>query len=250
MVRAITSLQHPLVKHLVKLRQNRDYRYDHHTLLIEGLKPVQEVCEHLRPKLLVAVDESFIPPRCHDVECVIANEAVMQKVSGMVHPEGLIAEVPMPQASSLDKVQSLLVLDNISDPGNLGALLRTALALGWQGVFIVGESCDPYNEKALRAARGATFRLPLRQGSWSELQKLAQRNDLAPFVADLQGTPLQQVDKTVRPLLVLSNEARGISNEAKAFCRQISIPLSGKMESLNVAAAGAILMYILSGNHV
>lgn len=250
MVRTIVSLQHPLVKHLIKLRQNRDYRYEHHTLLIEGLKPVQEVCEHLRPKLLLAVDESFIPPRCKDVECVIVSESVMQKISGMVHPEGLMAEVPMPVATSFDKIHRLLVLDNIADPGNLGTLLRTALALGWQGAFIVGESCDPYNEKALRAARGATFRLPLRQGPWTELQQLARNNELVPFVADLQGTPLQKVDKALRPLLVLGNEAHGVSNEAKAFCRQISIPLCGNMESLNVAAAGAILMYILSGDHV
>lgn len=250
MVRTIVSLQHPLVKHLVKLRQNRDYRYEHHTLLVEGLKPVQEVCEHLKPKLLLALDESFIPPRCRDVECVIASEDVMQKISGMVHPEGLIAEMPMPVAPSFDKVHRLLVLDNISDPGNLGTLLRTALALGWQGAFVVGESCDPYNEKALRAARGATFRLPLRQGSWSELQQLVQRNELEPFVADLQGMPLQKIGLIKRPLLVLSNEAHGISNEAKTICQQISIPLSGRMESLNVAAAGAILMHHLSSDHV
>ena len=85
----------------------------------------------------------------------------MKKISGMQTPEGLVVEIEMPKPAPLEGLKYLLALDGVSDPGNVGALLRTALALGWQGIFILDESCDPFNDKALRSARGATFRLPL-----------------------------------------------------------------------------------------
>lgn len=244
-LREITSLQHPLVKHLVKLRQNRSYRYDHKTLVVEGIKPLQELAETYQPKLVLAYDISLIPPKWHGNDCIIVSENVMQKVSGMVHPDGLLAEIEMPKPADFSKLKRIVALDAVSDPGNLGALLRTALALGWDGVFLLENCCDPYNDKAIRAARGANFKLPIKEGHYQDLQKLITDNALSPLVADLNGAPPEKYNDLERVLLLLGNEAHGPSAEAISMCQKVSIPISSQMESLNVAAAGAILMYVL-----
>ena len=248
-MKTITSLQNPLVKHLVKLRQNRDYRYDHHSLVIEGVKIINEVCRRLPVKTLVALDESFIPIGCKADEILIAPMDLFEKITGLQSSEGLLAEIKMPPSASLKGLKRIIALDGVSDPGNLGTLLRTALALGWEGVFILNDSCDPYNEKALRAASGATFHIPIGTGSWKDLEALIKGNQLTPLAADTEGTPVETLSKQGNYLLILSNEARGLSEQAARISQKVSIPMPGPMESLNVAIAGGILMYALSGSH-
>lgn len=245
MEKEITSLQNPIVKHLVKLRQNHDYRFEHKQLVVEGLKMVQELCTKKPAKVLVVVDETIIPKGVRADEILVVSEDIMEKISGVRSPEGILAEVAMPNPSDLKGLKHIVALDGINDPGNLGTLMRTALALGWEGVFIVHESCDPYNEKALRAARGATFRLPLGIGSWADLEQIIKRNKLQPLVGDTQGTEISKLKSQEPTLLVLGNEARGPSPEALRLCKKIAIPMPGAMESLNVAVAGGILMYEL-----
>ena len=174
------------------------------------------------------------------------TEAILKKVSGVQTPEGIAAEIAMPSFTSLKGMKKVIALDEVNDPGNLGTLIRTALALGWEGAYLLNNSCDPYNDKALRAAKGATFRLPLQRGNWKELEQLITLNQLDPIVADIDGTPIENVTAKERILLVLSNEAKGPSVEAKQICSTVTIPMPGPMESLNVSTAGAILMYTLN----
>ena len=179
MAKKIESLQHPLVKHLVNLRQDRAYRYEQQRVSIEGKNMIKEL---KGIKRIFSIDDFPIDAE----ERIIVSPAVMQKISGVKTPEGVVAEVEMPKNSSLVDKRFLLAIDGISDPGNLGTLLRTALALGWEGAFILEGSCDPYNEKALRAAKGATFRLPLCQGTWETVLQ----SPLPRYVADLEGESL------------------------------------------------------------
>jgi TrmH family RNA methyltransferase len=241
----LTSLQNPIVKHLSHLRQNRDYRDDNKSVLIEGRKIISEVCPFHHTKLIMAYDISFIPPGVEADEILIVNEAIMRKVSGSQNPEGIIAEVDMPEAASFTGLKWIIALDGVSDPGNLGTLLRTALALGWEGAFILDNSCDAFNDKALRAAKGATFRLPIASGNWEKLKEIIKSNKLKPLAADMHGTDLGKVKVENGTLLILSHEAHGISSEASELCEHIRIPMPGEMESLNVATAGGILMYVL-----
>lgn len=245
MVKKINSLQHPLIKHLVKVRRNSDYRHDHKSVVIEGVKTIQEVGVQFPFKVLIVLDETLIPQGIRSKEVVVVTEDIMQKVSGMQQSEGILAEIEMPSSASLKGLKRLIALDGINDPGNLGTLLRTALALGWEGVFIINESCDPYNEKALRAAKGATFRLPIGMGSWEDLKKVIAANKLQPFVADLEGEDIHTLDIPKNILLVLGHESRGISKVAASLSKKVTIPLPGEMESLNVAIAGGILMFAL-----
>jgi TrmH family RNA methyltransferase len=245
MNRHITSLHHPLLKHLIQLRKNHHYRYEQGSVVVEGIKPITEICKRCKAKLIIASDPTLISPEMQATETYITTDAVIKKVSGMVNSEGILAEFPLPINQCLKGMNFILILDTINDPGNLGTLLRTALALGWEGAFIVGDSCDPYNEKALRAARGACFSLPICQGSWDELYALVKANAMATFIADLNGANPHSIDVKQPIALILCNEARGPSPEALALGTAVSIPISTKMESLNVASAGAILMYLL-----
>lgn len=245
-MKEISSLQHPIVKHLVKLRQNRDYRYDHHRIVVEGKKVIAELANTTHFHTVMVHCTSLLPEHLKTDQLFLVNEEIIKKIAGTNSPEGIIAELPMPPTTPLANKRYLLALDGVNDPGNLGTLLRTALALGWEGAFIINESCDPYNEKALRAARGATFRLPLSFGSWNQLHELIQQEKLTPLVADIGGVPLDDLNASNQKLLlVLGNEAVGVSEQARNCCQRITIPMPGEMESLNVAIAGGIMMYAL-----
>lgn len=239
----ITSLQHPLVKHLVKLRTENGYRNEHHTLILEGMKPIQEVTSR--------IEKLFYTPPFAEVASALPGEkwevtdAIIQKASGMVSPEGIIAEVKMPDFQSLDKQNRVLALDGISDPGNMGTLLRTALALGWEAVYLLPGCCDPFNEKALRAGRGAHFKLTLAAGGPKELERWVKKEEIPSYVADIRGDAPEQIPDDRRRLLVMGNEARGPSAAVRQFCSPLTIPMPGEMESLNVAVAGGILLYFL-----
>lgn len=244
-IKEISSTQNPLVKHLVRLRQNHDYRMEHETVFVEGITLINDIYQHHHIKTLFVYDECLIPLNSKADAIYVVNEAVMSKISGTQNPEGIAAEIALPKKSSLKGMKFLIAFDGVSDPGNLGTLLRSGLALGWEGAFILNNSCDPYNDKALRAAKGATFRLPFAIGSWEELETLIKQNNLTPLAADTHGTPLTEVKPQKGIVLVLGNESHGLSESASQVCERVTIPMPGQMESLNVSAAGAILMYSL-----
>lgn len=244
-MKRLSSLQNPLVKHLVKLRKNRDYRRETQSVVIEGKKLVSEVCQDYEAKTVLVTSKDYLPKdvKAKTIYCV--DLSILKKISGVEHPEGIIAEVVMPLETTLVGCRYIVALDQVSDPGNLGTLLRTALALGWEGAFILNNSCDPYNDKAIRAAKGATFRLPLQLGTWDDLRKVIENSGIEPIAADLEGENLETCTSEKGVLLVLGSEAQGLSEEAHQICKKVSIPISDKMESLNVAVAGGIMMYVL-----
>lgn len=231
--RQISSAQHPIVKRLVKLREDKDFRREEKSVLIMGEKLVREVS----PLKILIVDREF--PGISAGEVYIATPEILKKITGLQNPEGIAAEVALPPPGDLKGKKFVLALDEISDPGNLGTLLRTSLALGWDAVFLTPGTTDPFNDKALRAAQGATFRLPLCTGNWDLVSKFHV------YVADAKGKSVETVAIQTPALLVLGNEARGASSWAREHGTAISIPMAGQMESLNVAGAGAILMYTL-----
>lgn len=245
LAKEITSLQHPIVKHLVQLRTERAHRMASGTALISGKKLIEELAMRVPLKTLI-IEKNYTPKiEMRAEETFIVTVEMMKKISGLQSPGPLAAEIPLPPPAHLKGKRFLLALDGINDPGNLGTLLRTALALGWEGAFITNGSVDPFNEKALRAAKGATFHLPFRCGDLKELNQLIQENKMHVYLADMQGTSLEKIALKTPVLLLLGSESHGIQPSLKEQFQTVSIPMSGEMESLNVAVAGAILMYQL-----
>ncbi len=238
----ITSTQHPIVKRFVKLRQDKSFRMEEKSVVIVGKRLVKEISCLFDIKTLI-IDHDF--PGIEAETTFLATPEILKKVTSLAEPEGIAAEIALPEKRPLKGIKSMLVLDRISDPGNLGTLLRTALALGWEGVFLTPHSADPFNDKAIRASKGACFFLPLQEGTYEELEELLKENQMTAYVADLQGTSLQDL-KAKHPLaLILGNESLGPSSWSKKQGNPISIPMEKDVESLNVASAGAILMYEL-----
>lgn len=245
MIKMITSLQHPLVKHLVKLREKKEYRKQCKTALISGIKLIKDLSFSHRFKT-VFIEEHYTPDFVVDAECTFTvSSAILKKSTALVHPEPIAAEISLPPPAILNDAEHLLILDGISDPGNMGTLLRTALALGYSAVAITPTSSDPFNDKALRAAKGATFKLPIAQLSGEEINALLRSNRWNVYFADAKGQPMHEIESVPPIALVLGNESHGVSAEIKRQAKSIAIPMKHEMESLNVACAGAILMQFL-----
>lgn len=230
----IISLQNPIIKHLVKLRLDPHYRKEQGLVLISGFKLVEELSSVALPKRIFT-EKPYSHPH------ILVSPSVMKKITGLTTPEGIAAEFSLPKPHSLIGKTPLLALDRINDPGNMGTLLRTALALDWEGVFLLPNCVDPFHEKVIRASRGALFHLPWQEGTWEELDQF----ELTRYHADIEGCPLPEIAYQKDLVLLLSNEAQGVSEKGLQFGEPITIPLSEKMESLNVAVAGSIIMYAL-----
>jgi len=244
-MKKLLSAQHPLVKHLVKLQRNKNYRKEQQTVVIEGKKVIDELCIHFAPLKILTSNPSLLKGSTQQTEQFQVTDAIIEKISTTLNPEKILAEFSLPKPHSLQNREAVVACDAIQDPGNLGTITRTALALNWEGIFFLNNCCDPFNNKTLRASKGALFHIPYRQGNWEELTKLIQINHLTPLVADLKGTPLDQLHTIKKPLLLLSNEAHGVSDRANQFDQKVSIPQSKEMESLGVASAAALLLYNL-----
>lgn len=232
-MKSITSLQNPLVKHLVKLRIDRSYREKAGSVLISGEKLVKELQHFVDP---IDIFTDTPSPHTH------VTTEIMKKITGLPNPEGIAAEFPLPRQDPLNQLAPLLALDQIRDPGNLGTLIRTAWALGWKGIFFLPGCVDPFHEKVIRASRGALFHLPWRQGSWEELKQFP----LKRFNADIKGSPLHTISPQKEIVFLLSNEGQGVSEEGSRFGESITIPMEKGVDSLNVSIAGAIMMYYLA----
>lgn len=169
---------------------------------------------------------------------------LLRSVSDTETSQGLLAvlndfRIPIP-----DSPNFVFIPDAIRDPGNLGALLRTADAGGVQAVLIPPETADPFAPKVVRAGMGAHFRLPLHLISWTEISQFIKASNLKVYLADMDGQSCWEIDLRQPLALIVGGEAKGASEHARNLAnRQIGIPMLGKTESLNAAAAGSILMF-------
>ncbi|KAJ6840040.1 spoU rRNA Methylase family protein [Iris pallida] len=283
----ITSTSNPLVKHCVKLRQSSSYRRSQSSALVVGLTPIMEICQYQDFKVdeppmvdcLLLLDGTEIPEVFNDSYSSVVHVSpnVMKKLSGMQSVESTegIAILRLPSSfydmnvnqeegvygNWFPSPHRILVLDGIQDPGNLGTLLRSALALKWDGVFLLPGCCDPFNEKVLRAARGASFQLPLVYGNWSHLNSMRSRFQMKMLAGHPENNSegLTKTSSLSRALadsllgeplcLVLGSEGNGLSEQTLQCCELVSIAMAGLFESLNVSVAGGIFLYMLQPQH-
>ena len=179
----------------------------------------------------------------------------LEELADTEHPQGVVAIIE-PKRWTLEDIRvapgsTLLALDGVQDPGNVGTMLRTALALGATGVLALRGTADLTNPKVIRSAMGASFRLPAVSATPEEFVAWARLQQLQIWLADRNGQAADRLlrDRTERApvALVLGNEGAGVSPQlAAAADTRVAIPLSGAVESLNVAVAAGILLYELN----
>ncbi|HXG43516.1 MAG TPA: RNA methyltransferase [Gemmatimonadales bacterium] len=164
------------------------------------------------------------------------------------HPQGVIAVVEPPRRT-LEDIRpgprgAVLVLDAVQDPGNVGALVRTALGLGAAGLVALPGTADLSNPKALRGSMGALFRLPCAAADVPALLGWAARSGVAIWTSGVDGSPVGSVRRRGPVALVVGNEGAGVHPAlARAADATVAVPLAGPVESLNVAVAAGILLY-------
>lgn len=248
-VEVIRSRQNGKVRHFVLLREDSSYRDGVGAILVVGRRLVSEVASSSKITTLIVEEGVVAPPNIISDNVVVCNAAVMAYVTGMAQSDGYAAEVRIPERGEvmLESCSRLLALDGVADPGNVGTLFRTALALGWEAIVLLPGCCDPYNDKAVRAGRAAQLFIPHLHVGWDDLLAIIARGGFTPLVAAMEGTPLPEVEKEVPTptLLILGNEGRGVVVPDGMVCRKVSIPMHSSVESLNVSTAGSILMYAL-----
>jgi RNA methyltransferase, TrmH family len=246
----ITSRDNPIVKRLKKLAESARARREARMTLLDG--------EHLlaayldaggQPHTLVraaSFDAGRFAPlavRCPHVKNIVLPDALLAEIAPVATPTGVLAEAAWLAPPALDVTPLVIVLEDIQDPGNLGAMLRTGAAAG-ATLAVLSKGChDPWSPKALRGGQGAQFVLPMQTGvdllAWltgfsGQSIALALAEDSDFYALDLGG-PLA---------LIAGNEGAGLSGAVcAAATRCAHIPMAGRIESLNAAAALAVAVF-------
>lgn len=242
-MKVITSAQNPLIKRLSKLSQSASFRKEEKKIILEGKKIILETLKNFSLKnILIPEEESLDDLDCHQLKAHLA-----QKISAFQSTDGFFAEMDRPENKDLSACQKILVCDRIQDPGNLGTLIRSALAFGFDGVFILDQSVDPYSPKVIRSSMGACLNIKINQGDYHDFQVLVQKSNFKVLIADAKGPKLESLSLSLPIALVVGNESQGPQIEKYAYFQLVSIPIE-HVDSLNVAIAGSILMHQLKAH--
>jgi TrmH family RNA methyltransferase len=177
------------------------------------------------------------------IEVEQVSDTLLNSISETETSQGLLAVLDSYLPSIPESLNFVLIPDSIRDPGNLGTLLRTAVAAGVQAVFLPPETTDAFAPKVVRAGMGAHFRLPILSLSWEEIG--SRTKDMQIYLAEMEGAiSCWQADFRLPLVLIVGGEAEGASESARELAKQqVYIPMPGKAESINAAVAGTILMF-------
>lgn len=252
----ISSSHNPKIQHVRALLSRRQERENAQAFVVEGVRLVEEALKsRWQPQLVLCTRQ--LSPRgktlvekaaSQGIEVEEVLSGVMESISDTETAQGLMAvftiqSLPLPRQPDF-----LLILDNLRDPGNLGALLRSAEAAGVQAVILSPGTVDAFSPKVVRSAMGAHFRLPIHSLTWQEIKAFChgnQSSSLKILVAKGErGIPYWKFDLHQPLALVIGGEAQGASEQALQYADAlITIPMPGSSESLNAAVAGSILLF-------
>lgn len=240
----INSVQNEQVKHVVNL-QNKWHRQEHRQFVVEGTRACAQLCEKYEPVVIYMTENYYKGHEFVDFEDIIigVSEAVINKMCTTKNPSGICAIFNIPAEKPLPQAGPGLILLEVSDPGNLGTLIRTAAAMNIKEIILVG-GVDPYNSKVIQSTAGCLATINLYQTTFDQLITQTQLQ-LCALVVKNGATP--DTINLKNKFLVVGNEAHGLSPKQVQACQEkMTIPMPGHAESLNAAIAGAIGLYLMS----
>jgi RNA methyltransferase, TrmH family len=251
-MKIVTSKDNPLFKQLLKLAQSSRERKKNQQTLIEGIHLAQTYREAMGlPKALVISaagvghkEIETLIARCKPLEPVVLSDALFHELSSLETPVGIIAQIETPAPISVPaNMDYCVMLEDIQDPGNLGSILRSAAAAGVKHVVLSKGCVFAWSPRVIRAAMGAHFLLTIyeQQNLIGVLENFAGKK----LATALRGeTSLYDTDLRGPLALMIGNEGAGLSPALAALADEtVTIPMPGKMESLNAAAAAAICLF-------
>jgi len=252
----ITSLQNPRIRLARQLINERKAREENNRLAVEGVRLAEEALLTGWP-IQYGLWSSQLNERGRKIVNALAEKriavdeistALMAKISDTETPQGLLLVVSRKVMPLPEKADFLFALDGVRDPGNLGTILRSAVAFGSQGVILLPGSADAFSSKVLRAGMGAQFRIPVVEKSISDFQYLCKEKNepaLKIYLADMQGAiPCWSVNLKPALALVIGGEAAGVTQQLYEIADgRLLIPMPAGSESLNAAVAASVLAY-------
>src|SRR5437867_9120897 len=240
----ISSPDNEIVRRLRRLATRREPGL----ALLEGPRVLAEAKAAGLEFDLIAVREGDKLP-FHTESRVTLTAAAFRAATQTVTPQGVIAIVRVHEATLAEAIQAardarwpLVVLDRVQDPGNVGAICRTAAAAGAPALVMLPGSADPYGPKAVRASAGNVFRLQVAKAIWKDLEGLDGFG-----AAPSGGAPLAEASIESAGMIVLGSEAHGVSRKDLML---VTVPLTEGVESLNVAAAAALILFEIKRRRV
>lgn len=249
-MKIIKSLQNEQIKGFARLKEKK-YREETGLFLVEGDHLVRMAKEsNSLVTLLVAEEELENYLDIIDEEnTIIVNESIINKLSFTKTPQNVIG-IAKQNVFDKKEVNRVLVLDTLQDPGNVGTLIRSALAFNYDKIYVSESTVDIYNEKVIRASQGAIFKINVVKKELNEIYRILKNNNFHIIVTSLTDNSiyLEEVNKVEKFAIVLGNEGNGVSEVSlKNASSIVKIRMSDKIDSLNVAVAGSIVMYNLMG---
>ena len=246
----ITSRTNPLMSRVRKLRDDRKTRRKEGLFLCDGVKMLEEAIHWNAPIETVILSEDIADTSVPDgVRTVIVPGELMRSISPMEAPQGALFLVHTPELTPPEKLEGsrYLILDGLQDPGNVGTILRTADAFGCDGLLLTNHCADPFNPKTVRSTMGAIFRTPVWEIGADELAELLRRSDLALAATALRDDTVSLPDADLnRTAVIIGSEGSGVSAGLLSQCEStIRIPMEPTCESLNAAAAAAVVLWEL-----
>jgi TrmH family RNA methyltransferase len=251
----ITSTKNPSIKQIRKL-QNAKERREQQLFLLEGTNLIEAACRWDYPLITVCCTEEWRDRHLQlwqEIErntqkIILVTAEVLETIVTTVNPDGIVATAPKQELQKIPtkELQLGLVFERLQDPGNLGTIIRTAVATGVDALYLSRDSVDADNPKVLRSSVGEWFRLPtIVSNNLPELIKMHQQQGVR-VVATVLGASQRywDLDFTRPTLILLGNEGAGLSDDLVSLTDdRVEIPLQDGVESLNVAVAAAVLLY-------
>lgn len=240
----IRSKSNNLVKQIKKLQQKK---YRTSSYLIEGWHLLEEAVKAGASIEHVLVLEEHMDRVAHMEQVTVVSPEIMQDLSDSKSPQGVLAQLTLPSQDLPKRMEGkFLVLEDVQDPGNVGTIIRTADAAGFDGVFMTDKSADIYNMKVLRSMQGSHFHLPIYRLPIEDILTTLKNNQVEVLATTLssQSVDYRQVLPKASFALVMGNEGQGISDFVSEEADQlVHITMPGQAESLNVAIAAGILVF-------
>ena len=258
---SLSSRDNPLVKDFVRLCSDRGYREQSGRIAIEGSRLCRDALSSgLAPESIFITRDAL--EKYKEADIILGSGAPVYEITGPVAAK--MADTKNPQGifltafvldkklrfTKIDIGGAYIALENLQDPGNMGTILRTAEALGLDGVIMSADCADIYSPKVLRGTMGAAFRLPSyeTENIADTLTELSQKGmKTVASVADRSASSVLKADLHGGVVAVIGNEGNGLTDSCIAACNiRVTIPMGGRAESLNASAAASILMWEIS----
>lgn len=246
----ITSRNNQLIKHIRKLAADRQYRRSSGLFFVEGPKLLAEALRAGAAVEAVVTAPGTGLPGLEGLRQVQVPADLLDSLCDTRSPQGVLFLARMPELAPPERLTGdrWLILDGLQDPGNVGTIWRTADALEADGLLLVNRCADPWSHKTVRASMGACFRLPVWELEAEELAPLLKRSGLPLYAAALgEGAQDVRCIDADRCALAIGNEGQGLSQAVLAAGDAlVKIPMRPRCESLNAAAAAAVLLWELA----